>query len=299
MLESKLCNYLPVLVILMSLLSCKEKSQAILLTSSAELGHYLFFDSLLSFDRSLSCATCHDPRFAFTDGYRRSFNSKGDRLASNSLSVLNLQDYSYYSWSDSHLTTLHTQMLRPLFSESPVEMGLHLDSSHILKELNEKYILTSGFQGHNEFNLHDVRVAISNYLWGLQSRNSRIDQIQFKKDCASIPEVVHQSWNVYFQRGCQKCHGGRDFNVPEDDMMIKTKYRVPSLRNLNMTRPYFHNGQATRLREVLQCHAAIVPESSFAFDEMKVEEHRLIMLFLESLEDSTFLENPYFRPPKV
>jgi cytochrome c peroxidase len=89
-----------------------------------QLGHHLFFDKNLSHNHTKSCASCHAPEFAFTDGYRTSISPLGENLKHNAPSILNASELHYFDWNNSSATTLEEQIHRPLFGTTPIELGL-------------------------------------------------------------------------------------------------------------------------------------------------------------------------------
>jgi cytochrome c peroxidase len=87
------------------------------------LGRDLFFDQNLSVNRTRSCGTCHNPDFAFTDGYKRSLGAYADLHQRNATSLFNLGEQLYLTSADSTLHDVYDQMEQPLFHRTPIEMG--------------------------------------------------------------------------------------------------------------------------------------------------------------------------------
>lgn len=93
--------------------------------SLEELGHQLFFDKTLSNSGNTSCAHCHEPKLAFTDGYRKSFNEIGEELQMNSPTLLNLKERKSFNWAHPEITSLTQQIKGPLFNNHPDELGYY------------------------------------------------------------------------------------------------------------------------------------------------------------------------------
>src|SRR5262245_57041313 len=88
------------------------------------LGCRLFFDSRLSITGNYSCASCHRPERAFTDGRALAIGATGDVVRRNAMSLTNVAYSTAFTWGSDRVITLEDQMAQPLFSRHPVEMGL-------------------------------------------------------------------------------------------------------------------------------------------------------------------------------
>jgi len=267
---------------------------------SPRLGHFLFFDQELSHDGKTSCASCHDPRYAFTDRYRQSFNAYGDPLATNSSSLLNLENFQYWSWRDTTVSSLHNQMKRPLFSQHPIEMGFNLDSIKILSNLYDKYSFLIEGMCSDEWNSDCVRKAISFYLAELKSRNSDYDKWLDHLHCDKWLPSFEKGIHVFFENGCQSCHGGRDFNEQEAAVSKVFTIRPPSLRNVVLTRPYFYDGRTASLSAALRNHPKHLwrADSSESIEiQLPQEKMQDLLTFLHALTDTSYLDNPLYLNP--
>jgi cytochrome c peroxidase len=123
------------ITILSFFLGCEKSTQA--LSQKELLGRYLFFDTNLSLNNTKSCASCHDPAFAFTDGYRLSVTALGESTIHNAPSLINVAHLKAFDWANPTVTNLEKQMLRPLFGTHPIELG----TNKKLEEL-KKYFKT-------------------------------------------------------------------------------------------------------------------------------------------------------------
>ncbi len=261
------------------------------LNKELALGQYLFFDKELSHDKKFSCSTCHNPSLAFTDGYKLAFNSNAIPLAFNTPSVLNLHNYKYFSWQDRNIKSLEIQMNRPLLGMEPVEMGYHLDSFQILNRINEKYRGIIPEKYNTKLGFDDIKSEIVNYMLGLNSRNS-------KYDLGKEEETYKKGEQIFYSNKykCSSCHGGVDFNIPVEEMKLPN-IRIPSLRNIEITHPYWHDGRFNNLQEVLDNHNPFLEQAKSELSQVRKEDVKDIIKFLYALTDTSYLSNKKFTDP--
>jgi cytochrome c peroxidase len=305
------------------------------------LGHYLFFDTRLSANGTKSCASCHDPSFAFTDGYRQSMGVYGDPLRRNAPSLLNARYLPSLNWADTHTKTFEAQMQGPLFSNNPPELGLsrnrHLagrQEEHpylapksiykVLEELHADSLYQRLFfeafpHQKNPYSSQNLFRAIAGYERTLVSFGSAYDRF-LAGDTTALSAAAQRGLQLFFgdKGNCSRCHAvpllsdgqmhqgdyTNGANSPTDlGLFEKTKnkadiglFRTPSLRNVAITAPYFHDGSMATLSAVLtyfekQGHSSQKPIT------LTNTERRDLILFLESLTDASVAQNPWFRPP--
>jgi cytochrome c peroxidase len=99
------------------------------------LGRFLFYDRRLSVNNTRSCGTCHNPQFAFTDGYKRSLGVYADLHQRNTQPLFNLAYLKYFTAADSTLHSPEQQMNNPLFNLHPAEMGVKGNEEKILRRI--------------------------------------------------------------------------------------------------------------------------------------------------------------------
>jgi cytochrome c peroxidase len=325
----------------------------------AVLGRYLFFDKRLSANGTRSCANCHDPYFAFSDGYRRSPGAFADPTLRNAPSLLNVVYMPTLNWANPDITNFETQMLRPLFNQNPPEMGLFwpkynqhpvphsallLDSvlQRLQKDTLYKRLIARAYPAHKgPWQPDHFFAAIGAFERSLVSFNSPYDAFM-KGDKKALPHSALRGKDLFFSSklGCSVCHSGhllsdgRMYNIglyniantgayPAEDQGLynitkqtddKGKFRTPSLRNVALTAPYFHDGSIDRLEEVIRLFAAggqHILSGPNAGDGRKSpcktplikpfslspSEEKDLLRFLECLSDTTFRQNPWFRNP--
>ncbi len=334
--------------------SCKNKTEKVAVTDSAkiQLGRYLFFDRRLSVNNTRSCATCHNPQFAFTDGYKRSLGVYADLHQRNTQPLFNLSYLKYFTAADSTLHSPLQQMDNPLFNNHPAEMGVKGNEEKILRkfETDKMYQQLFAFVGE-EISWVNIKNFISLFINSLQSANSPYDKFK-NGDSAALNSSQKRGLQLFFsaELKCAACHGGFNFSTSSvtnekgdtvfyfntglyntdgkgaypaydeglyqltKNKMDIGKFRVPSLRNLAFTAPYFHDGSAASLTEVVEAYTnggRKLPDGIYKGDGSKnplkhafingfsvTQEDKINLIsFLQSLSDSGFINNPAYQNP--
>jgi len=274
-------------------ISQKQRTQTTA-TNQSTLGHYLFFDTRLSFNNTKSCASCHAPQFAFTDGYRRSITATGDNVLHNAPTLINVAQHRYFDLADYNVTSLVQQHRRPLFNTHPVELGVTGNETLILERLQKDTLYQRLFHNNfpNEtqpFTLNNIINALAGYVTTLQSMQSPFDKF-LQGDSLAISADARKGLALFNnQFKCNGCHGGTyltnatlsthidsiyfntglynvgDNNVyPANDRGLyhisnkpsdDGRFKVPSLRNIALTAPYMHDGSVASLPEVIDIYA--------------------------------------------
>jgi cytochrome c peroxidase len=252
------------------------------------LGKQLFFDTRLSSTGHYSCASCHRPELAFTDGKARARGAGGESLRRSAMSLANVAYSPAYTWGNPRIATLEAQMLTPLFSRHPLEMGLTIDGRGWLPALrgdtNTAQLFAAAFPG----NQHPVSVAntikaIAAFERTLISGRSAFDRYVFFDDSRGMSAAAKRGMSLFFspRAACAMCHSGINFSGPlvyQDHAVARAlyanngvngqgdpglmqithrprdrgKFKVPTLRNIALTAPYMHDGRMATLAEVLE-----------------------------------------------
>ena len=259
------------------------------------LGSYLFFDTRLSFNKTKSCASCHDPKFAFTDGYRRSTTASGDLVMHNSPSLINVAEQHYFDWANPTVTSLYQQSERPLFSTHPVELGVKGYEDEILMRLKKDSFYQQQFvinfeRDNDPFNFENIQTALAAFTSSLSSSNSPYDKFA-NGDSGAISNSAKKGMQLFFSSTlkCARCHQPTDFTTailskdidsiyfntglynvggnnkyPDDapglSMVTKSakdngRFKIPSLRNVALTAPYTHDGTVNTLSDMIDIYA--------------------------------------------
>ena len=259
-----------------------------------ELGKMLFFDPRLSSSGVVSCATCHNPSFAFTDRVPRALGHKHQAGPRNTPTVLNAAFLSSQFW-DGRAATLEEQALGPIQAE--VEMNESLENMVKKLKANPAYveIFKGVFGGRDPVSSVNVARAIAAFERTLITPNSPFDRY-LKGDKEAISKEAEDGWALFQKKGCVGCHNGPNFtdgnfymvrvpgstdigryNVTKMDE-DKYKFRVQTLRNVALTYPYFNNGSVETL------HGAVkVMSKEMLGSEATDQEALLIVEFLKTL----------------
>jgi cytochrome c peroxidase len=239
----------------------------------AILGKKLFFDTRLSKDNTISCATCHDLSNGGDDGLSVSFGVEGLKGTVNAPTVLN-SVFNFRQFWNGRAKSLEEQALGPI--ENPVEMGNKLDI--LVKNLqNTEYKeMFETIYGSliTKDNLVD---AISEFEKTLITPNSRFDKYLLGDEKA-ITKYEKEGYEIFKNKGCIACHhgvniGGNHYNkfgafkeITSDNLgryditkneEDKYYFKVPSLRNVALTSPYFHDGREESLKKAVEIMASV------------------------------------------
>ncbi|MDP2690644.1 MAG: cytochrome-c peroxidase, partial [Deltaproteobacteria bacterium] len=259
-----------------------------------ELGKMLFFDPRLSSSGVVSCATCHNPSFAFTDRVPRALGHNHQVGPRNTPTALNSAFLGSQFW-DGRAATLEEQALGPI--QATVEMNETLPNvvAH-LKEIPEyRRLFAEAFGGKEPLTPGNIAKAIAAFERTLITTNSPFDRY-LMGDKDAITAEAKKGWELFQQKGCVGCHSGPNFTnsqfyriqVPgstdlgrfqvtkvEDD---KFKFRVQTLRNIALTYPYFNNGSVWKLTDAIKIMSREMLKS-----ETGDEEAKYIEAFLKTL----------------
>lgn len=228
------------------------------------LGKLLYFDKRLSKDGTISCATCHAPKMAWTEHKATSTGIKDQVGGANSPTVINAAYGTTQFW-DGRAASLEEQALGPI--ENPIEMGHKLDD--LIKELAEIPEYKEGFQKVFESGVtkEGIAKAIAAFERTVLSGNSPYDQFKAGKEDA-LTDAQKHGMELFEELNCSTCHAppvfsnyrfynagvGMDKDPPDAGRKAVTekdsdlgKIRVPMLREVANTGPYFHDGSCASL----------------------------------------------------
>lgn len=292
------------------------------------LGKKLFFDTRLSANNTLACASCHRPQDGFSDARQFSVGITGEEGFRNSMPLQNLA-FNYgekFNW-DGSATTLEIQMFEPV--TNPIEMANtwpNVEST--LQSSNDYPQLFEAAFGTQTIDSTMVTKAISQFVRTLVSGNSKFDRAQM--GLAELTVQEQNGLNVFLDesRGdCFHCHGlpanplwtdnafhNNGLDSEFDDLGLGNVtgdprdfglFRSPSLRNLKFTAPYMHDGRFATLDEVIDHYSEGLVFSETIDPLMKAISEGGVQLteadkadlkaFLLSLSDDSFVNNPAFR----
>jgi cytochrome c peroxidase len=268
------------------------------------LGERLFFDARLSGDNTLSCASCHDPARAFSDGKRTGMGISKRALRRNTPALWNLEGRAPYFW-DGRSATLEAQALEPL--TNPDEMGADLTAlpAELASEAEYRERFARCFPDEG-VSASTIARALAAYERTLISRSSPYDRY-LAGDRLALTEQQRLGLVLFNGKAeCMTCHNGPDLTdnqfsrvgLAGDDpgraavdpvSGPRGGFKTPSLREVSRTAPYFHDGSAATLEEVVD-HYNRGGNAHVASDihplELKEDEKAALVAFLRALSSS-------------
>ena len=232
-----------------------------------ELGKLLYFDNRVSKDGTVSCATCHDPKMAWAQHTPTSEGISHQKGGRNSPTVINAAYATSQFW-DGRAKTLEEQATGPV--ENPIEMGHTMeavvDAFSKVPEYQERFKKVFGTGVTKD----GFAKAIAAFERTVLSGDSPYDHFT-QGDQSALTDAQKHGWEL-FRDNCSTCHTpplfsnykffnagvGMDKPNPDEGRKKVTgkdsdlgKFRVPSLRNVADTFPYFHDGSATKLEDAV------------------------------------------------
>lgn len=190
-------------------------------TVKVELGRRLFFDSRLSGDGTLACASCHDPVRAFTDGRARALGIQDNIHPRSAMSLTNVAYNATLGWDDPGLTRLEDQALVPLLNTRPPEMGVAGREDEVLARFagDSRYraLFTEAFPGDDHpVTLRNVTYALAAFERTLISGNSPYDRWAYGGEVDALDPEARAGARLFFSRrlNCFRCHAGFNFSGP-------------------------------------------------------------------------------------
>jgi cytochrome c peroxidase len=286
------------------------------------LGKVLFYDPILSLDSSTSCSSCHSPFNAFAHTDHALSHGIDNKLGfRNAPALFNLAYQPYFMW-DGAINHLDMQSLAPI--TNPDEM--HETIGHVVEKLySQKFYRTLYYQAFNDSVISGTRTlkAIAAFLASIESKNAKYDLVMNGET-----EFTQQEKNGFelFSNHCASCHtpplftnyafesnglmpdtalndGGRIRQTKQTNDSIK--FKVPTLRNIEYTFPYMHDGRYKSLTEVMNHYSNSTNKNTFLNPKLKSiyklssNEKVDIIAFLLTLSDKQFLFDKRYAYPKA
>ncbi|MEO0895560.1 MAG: cytochrome c peroxidase [Bacteroidota bacterium] len=312
----------------------------------ATLGRVLFYDTELSINSQVSCASCHDAAFGFSDSARFSHGINNQLTDRNSIGLANarFQPLQAFFWSGDEDTLKH-QVKTAITSSK--EMGMHLDTLVQRLQTIGYYpgLFTDAF-GDPAITSDRVFSALGQFVRSFISRNSKFDiaaETNFQQSGTeafffffptidsfpSFSQSENRGYRLFIQSGCINCHATGNFvslfhsnnglDLVNTDLGLgastglawdEGKFRAPSLRNIELTGPFMHDGRFNTLEEVIDHYSTgiqnnpnLAPElidsntglpRKFNFTQTEKED---LISFLKTLTDTWFLDDPRYEDP--
>ncbi len=286
-----------------------------------ELGKQLFYDSALSRDYSLSCASCHLAEAGFADHHPLSVGIEGKTGVRNSPTLTNI-GYHPHFFREGGSPSLEQQALGPI--ENQNEMGFNgallterlAASSHYQEWAQKAY--------GRDLDLFVITRALASFERTLISGNAPYDRFRRNEDPRAMSPEAIAGMNLFFsdRTHCAQCHSGFDLSshtfennglTTQFQEMDMGRYRVtldsadigkltvPTLRNVALTAPYMVDGRIPDLAGVIEHYnqggKGHLNQSPFVTPlGLNETEKQALVAFLEALTDTSFIRNPAFLP---
>ena len=212
--------------------------------AKVELGRALFYEPALSGNRAMACSTCHQIEHAFAEPKQVSSGGTGKALQRNALALVNIAYNSDFTRAHNGLASIEQQMLIPLFTESPVEMGVTGYQQDILTRFstNDYQALFSEAYGNEEVTFDKMVKAIASFVRSLTSFNSRFDDYAYRNQDNALTDSELRGLDLFFSEKleCFHCHGG--FNFTQSS---KHEFQPLDLRPFHNTGLYNVDGKGS------------------------------------------------------
>jgi len=260
-----------------------------------ELGRVLFFDPELSRDGSVSCASCHQPANGWADKREVSIGVYGRKGRVNSPTVLNAV-YNFKQFWNGRADSLKEQAKGPIHQNFEMDMNKELIEERVNKNEFYKKSFYSVYKT-STITFEQLIDAIVEYEKSLTTPGAKFDR--YLKGELSLSQAEAEGYDLFRVYGCITCHngvnvGGNSFQkmgivMPYEDCygdryelthraFDRCVYKVPSLRNIDKTAPYFHDASAKTLQEAIKAMA--YHNLGYEIDDKDVKK---IEMFLKSL----------------
>jgi cytochrome c peroxidase len=303
------------------------------------LGRALFYDPRVSKNNSIACASCHIQAFAFTDSAQFSLGFDGKRTTRNSMPLQNLNEPSFSSDSgygntlaffwDGRVNSLFEQVLMPITNHD--EMGMDVET--LVSKFNQypeyKPLFLNAF-GETTVTKERIATALTEFLASIKSNKSKFDLYQNGK--AELTAEEKAGMELFMSAyNCNSCHqvtmlngymqGGGFADIGIDEIPKDKgrgnitgqasdigKFKIPTLRNIELTAPYMHDGSHKTLEEVIDHYSQDINNSANLDLRLKKgnapihleilpEEKKALVAFLKTLTDHEMVNDPKFSSP--
>ncbi len=296
----------------------------------ATLGRVLFYDTKLSQTQDISCGSCHKQSLSFTDDVAQSDGANMETMRNSMhLNDLGWSNIERFAWDMSHF---HLEDILAVPFLDINELGI--DPDELLVKLNESTYYPALFEnafGTNQIELPMVITALSDFIKSMTTFNSRLDQ-EAANGFANFSQAELNGMEI-FRTSCAGCHfqgtqesifpipiidlipeifnngltiENDDFGAGNHNPTMSGLFKAPTLRNIEVTAPYMHDGRFETLDEVIDHYSdGIVPnewtENAILFQLQNLEltdiEKAELKSFLLTLTDESFLTNPKWSDP--
>ncbi len=300
------------------------------------LGRMLFYEKLLSANNTISCATCHQQQKAFTDGKALSAGVDGVPTTRSAMSLTNLLWSRKFFW-DGRAESLEAQANFPLTNPHEMGQSLDVSSIKLSKTNNypQLFKLVYGNESITGDRIVKAIAQFERTLISCNSRYDKYLRGEYKPTDEELKGLALFTSGPNPEKGirggnCAHCHGGvKNYmelfhnngldSIPKDIGIEalthleadKGRFKAPTLRNIALTAPYMHDGRFKTLDEVLDHYSEHVIFSPYVSTflrgesndingkhlNLRADEKKAIIAFLQILTDSTFITDKRFADP--
>ncbi len=308
--------------------------------NGATLGRVLFYDKNLSINNTIACASCHKQANAFADPVTLSTGFNSGHTGRNSMGLIDAKYYpnGRFFW-DQRAATLEAQTLIPI--QDMVEMGMTLNGLETKLKTLAYYppLFTKAF-GDNTINSNRISLALSQFVRSVISYQSKYDAGRSAFPTAPAPQpnapfpnftiAENRGKDIFLsgQGGCAACHGTETFTAPgarnngldlittdrgfgkvTNDVNDDGKFKVASLRNVELTAPYMHDGRFTTLEQVVEHYSTGLKNNPNLAQQLKLpngqprllnltpQDKAALVAFLKTLTDGNITTDVKYSSP--
>ena len=284
------------------------------------LGNNLFYDPILSRDSTISCASCHLSFTAFTHAdHSLSHGIEGRFGKRNSIALENLAWSPSFMW-DGGLNNLEQQAINPITNRLEMDNTMANAVNAVNRSSKYRRLFYLAFND-STVNAKTLLKALAQFTVMLESYNSKYDSVMRKEEGVAFT-ASEQNGYTLFKQHCNSCHTEPLFTnysfqnnglAPDTalndlgrmlithDEKDRYKFKVPSLRNIEFSAPYFHDGRVNKLKEAIEHYTSGIAETPSLAKELRhkivlsAAEKKDLAAFLKTLSDRAFLYNAAFR----
>lgn len=280
-------------------------------TAGFELGRRLFYDRRLSANGTQACADCHQQSRAFSDGRPTAIGSTGQSHTRNAMTLTNAGYNASYTWDNTRVRSLEQQALVPMFNTHPIELGVEGHQSEIVARFRDDASTAAMFRAafpekRRPVSIRNIANALASFERALISGHSPYDRLVYGDDENALSPPAWRGMRLFFSEraGCSTCHQGFNFSgesryaghsktrpVLVRNGVTNGAFRVPTLRNVELTAPYMHDGSIATIEDVIQRYVTARKLT------LNAAEQSDLAAFLRSLTDREFVSDARFAAP--
>jgi cytochrome c peroxidase len=283
------------------------------------LGRALFYETLLSSDNTISCGSCHQQYSAFANSGHDISHGINSLLGKRNTPAIQNLNWNPTFMHDGGILNIEVMPFAPI--TNPIEMNETMTNVIAKLSASGKYkqLFTKAY-GDDMVNSQRIFKAIAQFMGTMYSYNSKYDNVKSGKDNFTTQE--QSGYNLFVQK-CASCHkeplfsdydyrnNGLSINAYNDsgrahitgNISDRFKFKTPSLRNIEKTEPYMHDGRFNTLDQCLNHYSSGIVISATLDPQLtggiplSMQEKSDLILFLKTLTDSKFLTDQRYSDP--